>query len=152
MVEYPRFELSKLPPLPAPLGLWPSIAARLDRRRARNRRWLSFAAAASLGLAALCVHWLVTGPGEPGPGSGGASLLSETIRASAALETRLGTRRHAVIGLDQLERLAWLENELGWIDELLIDRPADARLWQRRVAVLDELDQGYAANEWQILL
>ena len=66
--------------------------------------------------------------------------------ASAMLETRLRQVSTGVVAADQLDMLLLLESELGWVDELLIDRPEDIELWQQRVSLLDEMQQRYASN------
>lgn len=76
-----------------------------------------------------------------------ALLLAQ--QASALLEARLSRVDSGVIDARHIDDLVLLESELGWVDELLIERPSDTRLWQQRVSLLDEMNQRYASNDLQ---
>ena len=75
--------------------------------------------------------------------------LAVAQRASALLEQRLKQVSNRVVDAEHLDDLIMLESELGWVDELLAARPSDTRLWQQRVALLDQMSQRYASNDVQ---
>jgi|GEM_PF-1198605 len=70
-------------------------------------------------------------------------------RASALLERQLRFNSNQALSAEQIPGLLMLENELGLVDELLIERPDDTRLWQQRIKILDQMNQGYSNSHWQ---
>ena len=129
-------------------------------------RWLPMALAAAVSVFAIGLVVILANAPDVQPSSQSmladsststeAAALSEadhsTVElelaqtASAVLETRLRQVSNGVVAADQLDMLLLLESELGWVDELLIDRPEDIELWQQRVSLLDEMQQRYASN------
>lgn len=142
-------DLNSLPRLDPPAGLWPAIAADLERgRRPRRAAWMSLAAAASVALLVLGV--IVLAPDRGPPASTLAEpTLDQVVAVSASLEDRLRRQRDGIVDGAAAESLAWLESELGWVDTQLSEQPRDIELWQQRVALLGEMTRRYERHNWQ---
>jgi hypothetical protein len=103
-----------------PRDLWPAIAARLDRRPTRQRRWLvALAAAAIIVIAAassLATAWIIgRGDRAPAVATAGGPREASYLRATAALTAELSARR------DELapETIAVLDRNLEIIDRAI---------------------------------
>lgn len=142
--------LRELPTARAPDALWPAISSRLrDGERRQRQAWLPLSAVASIVVAALCVNLLLVVPNTPQPASRPDAELSQVRAASADLEQQLRRRRNGVIDASSVESLAWMENELGWLDMQLADNPVDVELWHQRVELLQQMIRYYERNNWQ---
>ena len=61
----------------------------------------------------------------------------------------LAQQRDGLLDATSVESLAWMEQELGWLDMQLADSPSDTRLWQQRANLLAEMASQYQRNNWQ---
>jgi len=143
-------DLRNLPSAPPPADLWPSIEAALDKpSRRRAPRYLSMAVAASLVLAVVAAQFLDVAR-TPGTSKAAANPeLQQARAASARLERVLRAQRDGVLDATSIESLAWMEQELGWLDVQLADRPSEAGLWRQRTNLLAEMASEYQRNNWQ---
>lgn len=149
--------LSELPPSAPPPALWSAVRTDMDqRRRARRQRrftWVSTGAAAAAVLAVainLMTNPAVTQSAETG--SATASLDPELVQArqrSALLEAQLRQNTVGRINALSMDRLLYLENELGWLDTRLASQPNDLSLWQQRIELLGEMNRQYGIDDWQ---
>lgn len=133
-----------------------------------TKHWLPLALAATVSIVAVGLFVLVANspvvntPMQPALSDASLSnenpALTETQpsnalllarQASALLEAQLSRVDSGVIDARHIDDLILLESELGWVDELLIERPSDTRLWQQRVSLLDQMNQRYASNDLQ---
>lgn len=142
--------LRDLPAPRPPDDLWPSIEAELASvTKPRPRRYLPLAVAASLVLAAVS-GVLFNLPDEPAaPLMTAGAELQQARAASARLEQELRRQRNGLLDTSSTESLAWMEQELGWLDVQLADSPSDTRLWQQRANLLAEMAGQYQRNNWQ---
>lgn len=142
-------DLKSLPRLDPPAGLWPAIAADLERSHRPGRAaWLSLTAVASVALLVLAA--LVLAPDQDSPPITPAGpTLQQVVAVSASLEDRLRRQRDGLVDGAAAESLAWLESELGWVDTQLAEQPRDIELWQQRVALLGEMTRRYERHNWQ---
>jgi len=158
--------LKNLPASRPPDDLWPSIAAELAQTPKRPvRRYLLIAAAASLVVAIV-----TTMPFEPSdrrdyrsdyrsdyrgdyrgatPAAQPNPELQQARAASARLEQVLRRQRDGLLDATSVESLAWMEQELAWLDMQLADSPSDTHLWQQRANLLAEMAGQYQHNNWQ---
>ncbi|MEX0914795.1 MAG: hypothetical protein WD397_04860 [Wenzhouxiangellaceae bacterium] len=143
--------LRDLPTATAPETLWPAIASRLrdDDRRPRPPWLLPLGLAATLILAVVCARLIEFTPHEQPAASGSMSELQLARAASARLEQLLRHQRHGLLDASSVETLAWMENELGWLDMQLTNNPTDIELWQQRVELLQQMTRNYERNNWQ---
>ena len=135
---------------------------------AKQRQWLPMALAAAVSVVAIGLVVVVSNspvtnrPMQPSLAdasqSAGNPIMAETGASNALLlaqhvsgllEDQLSRVDGGVIDARHIDDLILLESELGWVDELLIERPGDTRLWQQRVSLLDEMNQRYASNDLQ---
>jgi len=144
--------LRTLPPLEPPPALWAAVRTELDhrlRQRRQHRRLQrlgAFGAIAAMVLVAVLlrpVEELVDGFQQ------NEQTLIETRQLSALLEAQI--RRHAAgtVSAESVERLVWLENELGWLDTRLAANPDNSELWLQRTRLLVEMNQIYSNDNWQ---
>lgn len=148
-MPHDSLDLNSLPRLDPPAGLWPAIAADLERRRRpRRAAWLTLAAAASVAVLVLGVLALAPNP-QPGSITPAEPTLDQVVAVSASLEDRLSRQRDGLVDGASAESLAWLESELGWVDTQLSEQPRDIELWQQRVALLGEMTRRYERQNWQ---
>jgi len=141
--------LQNLPARPPPDGLWSSIEATLDETaKPRAGRYLSMAAA-SLALAIAAIQ--LFGPADQPATSAAAANpeLQQARAASARLEQVLRHQRDGVLDAGSVEALAWMEQELGWLDVQLTDSPSNTHLWRQRADLLAEMASQYQRNNWQ---
>lgn len=145
--------LRNLPAPRRPDGLWPAIEAALDETPGkRGRRYLPFALAASLALAVAAIQLFgPTQQGEDSLATAGPGL-QQSRAASARLEQVLNSQRDGLLDAASIESLAWMEQELGWLDVQLADSPSNTDLWQQRVELLTEMANQYQRNNWQTQL
>jgi len=145
--------LRDLPAPSPPEDLWPSIAAQLDdppRKHARRSlRYLPTALAASLVLALAGLQVIDMAGDRSMPSANAGSELALARAASARLEQVLRRQRDGVLDATSVESLAWMEQELGWLDVQLADNPSETRLWQQRADLLAEMAGQYERNNWQ---
>jgi hypothetical protein len=142
--------LRNLPAHTPPDDLWPSIAAALDDApRKHARRYLFVALAASLVLAVAGLQVIDIADEHQTPSATGDSQLQLARAASARLEQLLRRQRDGVLDATAVESLAWMEQELGWLDVQLADNPSETRLWQQRADLLAEMAGQYERNNWQ---
>lgn len=142
--------LRNLPVYSPPEDLWPSIAAALDDvPRTRARRFLPAALAACLVLAVAGLQVIEIGDDQPMSSTNADSELQLARAASARLEQLLRRQRDGVLDATAVESLAWMEQELGWLDLQLADSPSETRLWQQRAELLAEMAGQYERNNWQ---
>lgn len=141
--------LRKLPTSTPPDDLWPLIAAALVKPpRTRARRYLPAALAASLAVALIGIQTIDLADDQP-ISSTDTSELQMARAASARLEKLLRRQRDGLVDATAVESLAWMEQELGWLDVQLADSPSETRLWQQRVDLLAEMAGQYERNDWQ---
>ena len=152
-------DFSRMPDSAPPDDLWPAITGELDRR-GRRRFVQRLSALAAMVTVVVLATVLLDAPPGPGPGYGpdpvagqgaGASevTLAELRAQSAVLEASLSRQRQRVVDGAGLESLIWLETELAWLDEQIMDDPDDRGLWRERVGLLIELNRRYAEGDWQ---
>lgn len=149
--------LRNLPNPAPPENLWSAIAADLDAAGAGNRqrpawlpkRWIPIAAAASLAAVIAGVNLVDTTTDHPGDPVDAGFALAQARVESAGLERLLRRQRDGVLDASSVESLAWMEHELGWLDLQLAHSPEDARLWQQRVELLEQMTRQYERNSWQ---
>lgn len=142
--------LRDLPAPRPPDDLWPSIAAALDdppRKRAHS--YLPVALAASLVLALAALQIIDVGGDRTVPSANASPELELARAASARLEQVLRRQQDGVLDATAVESLAWMEQELGWLDVQLADNPTETRLWQQRADLLAEMAGQYERNNWQ---
>jgi len=151
--------LNELPPVTPPPALWSAIRIDLDQRsharRQRRLTWISASVAAAAVLA-LVINILpgpaVTPTLELEPDAATASLAPELIQArqlSALLEAQLRQNTLRAVNAASMDRLLYLENELGWLDTRLASQPNDLSLWQKRIDLLGEMNRQYGLGDWQ---
>jgi len=149
--------LADLPALEPPAALWSAIRADLDqRRRARRQRlhgWIGSALAASL-LVGVILAPPDLNPDRPPPAEAFATPdeqpgLNQARQLSALLESGLRERHWRPLNAASVERLVWLESELGWLDARLHDQPGSLDLWRQRIELLGEMNRLYADKYWQ---
>ncbi len=142
--------LRSLPNPAPPEDLWPSIAAALDDPpRSRVRRYLPVALAASLVLAVTGLQVIDMADDQPTHATTEYSELQLARATSARLEQLLRRQRDGVLDATAVESLAWMEQELGWLDVQLADNPSETRLWRQRAELLAEMASQYERNNWQ---
>lgn len=150
--------LRNLPVPRRPDGLWPAIEAVLDddatnaAARRRRRRYLATAVAASLVVAVTAVQFFDARDRGAAVSATANPELQQARAASARLERLLRNQRDGLLDAAAIESLAWMEQELGWLDVQLADRPSDIGLWQQRTDLLAEMSSQYQRNNWQTQL
>lgn len=149
-MNHDPLNLRNLPTPEAPDDLWPAIAAELEQAPARQARpYVSIAVAAALvvAVASIALHSV---PDNPTTTTTAANPeLLQARAASARLEQVLRGQRDGMLDATSVESLAWMEQELGWLDVQLADSPSDTRLWQQRANLLAEMASQYQRNNWQ---
>lgn len=152
-MKHDPLNLKNLPTSGPPDDLWPSIAAALDqapKRPARSyRRYLPIAAAASLVVAVVAATLFESPEPVATPATRATPELQQARAASARLEQVLRRQRDGLLDANSVESLAWMEQELGWLEIQLADSPSDTRLWQQRANLLAEMASQYQSNNWQ---
>jgi len=148
--------LNDLPLETPPPALWSAVQTELDQRKyARRQRrftWISASAVAALLLVAINLMPDPTASPSFVPDTATASLAAELIQArqlSALLEAQLRQNTLRAINASSMDRLLYLENELGWLDTRLASQPNDLSLWQRRIDLLGEMNRQYGLGDWQ---
>ena len=149
--------LNELPSATPPPALWSAVRTELDQRRhARRQRRFTWASASVAAAAVLAVAInlmpdpAVTPTFEPGTAT--ASLDPALVQArqlSALLEAQLRQNTLRAVNASSMDRLLYLENELGWLDTRLASQPNDLSLWQRRIDLLGEMNRQYSLGDWQ---
>lgn len=131
--------LKSLPEERAPADLWPAIEARIS---GRGRAWPWLA-----GLAAALVIAVVSvqNVDKESPAQNGTPLADLQAR-SAALEEVIAPLRPVAPGAGTAQREMVIESLLAEVDRALYFAPNDARLWRRRVQLLDALAASYSEN------
>jgi hypothetical protein len=149
--------LNELPPMTPPPALWSAVRTELDQRQhARRQRrfaWISAGMAAAAVLAVV-INVLPdpTIPPAFEPEQATASVDRELVQArqlSALLESQLRQNTLGAINASSMDRLLYLENELGWLDTRLASQPNDLSLWQKRIELLGEMNRQYGLDDWQ---
>lgn len=136
--------LKLLPEERAPADLWPAIESRLS---GRGRIWPKAAGFAAAGLAAALVIAVVSVRNfdKESPAENGIPLAELQAR-SAALEEVIAPLRPVAPAAGTAQRAAVIESLLAEVDRALYFAPNDARLWRRRVQLLDALAASYSEN------
>ncbi|MBL39069.1 MAG: hypothetical protein CMP07_11735 [Xanthomonadales bacterium] len=149
-MKHDALNLKNLPASRPPDDLWDSIAASLDQapRRPARRYWRYLPIAAAASLLVTVVTTTLFEPFEQGATRANPEL-QQARSASARLEQVLRRQRDGLLDATSVESLAWMEQELGWLDMQLADSPSDTRLWQQRANLLAEMASQYQRNNWQ---
>jgi hypothetical protein len=142
--------LRALPLLAPPRSALPELHAALaGRRRQQPLRWLAPLAAAAVLLIAL-VPLLQRQTASPDVAAvnrpSADAALERLIEANNALEARLAVARNANVAQDgdAAQASAEMEDLVAMVDGALNsspDRDASVRLWQRRLSLLEALNQ-----------
>jgi len=149
--------LNELPSMTPPPALWSAVRTELDQRKhARRQRrftWISASMAAAAVLAVV-INVLPDPAITPAfePEQAMASVDRELVQArqlSALLESQLRQNTLGAINASSMDRLLYLENELGWLDTRLASQPNDLSLWQQRIELLGEMNRQYGLDDWQ---
>ncbi|MEN1729295.1 MAG: hypothetical protein AAGJ52_12725 [Pseudomonadota bacterium] len=149
--------LNELPPMAPPPALWSAVRTELDQRKhARRQRRFTWISASMAAAAVLAVVINVMPDPAVTPAfeaeTATASVDGELIQArqlSALLESQLRQNTLGAINASSMDRLLYLENELGWLDTRLASQPNDLSLWQQRIELLGEMNRQYGVNDWQ---
>jgi hypothetical protein len=149
--------LNELPSVSPPPALWSAVRTTLDQhgqaRRQRRFTWLSagVAAAAVLAVAISLMPDPVVSPMHE-PAVVRASMDPALVQArqrSALLEAQLRQNALRAVNVSAMDRLLYLESELGWLDTRLASQPNDLSLWQERIELLGEMNRQYDLSNWQ---
>ena len=144
-------DLTSLPELDPPEGLWTAIADDLDRRTPAvppRRSWVPLAMAATVAALALSIT-LLRPDALPEAGRDANDSLLRLQAVSAALETQLDAYRDGVVSATTVDAIARMEQELAWLDAQLSESPDDPALWAERIALLGEMNQRYLRADWR---
>jgi hypothetical protein len=75
--------------------------------------------------------------------------LVQARQRSALLEAQLRQNALRAVNVSAMDRLLYLESELGWLDTRLASQPNDLSLWQERIELLGEMNRQYDLSNWQ---